>query len=120
MVALDSETGRLRLLTVGGSISGEKDLRDDLWHHVAVVLEDDGSADVSETVLYVDGVAEAITLSEPGAVKTGDTSGGLEANDVLIGKFYRPGLALHFKGMIDEVRIYDRALSDGEVGELAK
>jgi hypothetical protein len=116
----DGHGGVLTLMVMGGRIVGSKDLRDDKWHHIAVVLADDGSADVSEVVLYVDGVAEDITVRPPVAVNTGDASGGLGTSDVVIGKFYRDGAELYFEGMIDEVRIYDRALSDGEVAELAK
>lgn len=45
-------TGALRLMDVNAWITGSTDLRDGQWHHVAVVLENDGSADISEAAVY--------------------------------------------------------------------
>ena len=112
-------TGALRLMDVNAWITGSTDLRDGQWHHVAVVLENDGSADVSEVVLYVDGVVEVISEVTAGPVDTGNASGEYEDNDVHIGMFYRESLRAPFEGLIDEVRIWDRALSGAEVAELA-
>ncbi len=122
LIWVDNSAGgnALRLLTIGGSITGSTDLRDGKWHHVAVVLENDGSADVSEVVLYVDGDVEDISDVTAGPVDTGNASGAYEDNDVRIGMFYRESFRAPFEGLIDEVRIWDRALSGAEIGELAE
>ena len=104
--------GAIRVEVNGGYIVGSTDVRDNDWHHVAAVLEDYGSRDVSEIKLYVDGVEEAsysAVLSEPVNTASGA--------DVKIGVF--SGSDRYFTGQIDDVRIYSRGLSGGEILELA-
>lgn len=74
-----------------------------------MVLADDGSPGVSEVKLYVDGLQDAISLVGPGPVNTA------VGTEVLIGTNW----ANYFEGVMDEVRIYDRALSSAEVAGLA-
>lgn len=102
-------TGALRVETGGGSIRGTTDLRDGRWHHVAATFANDGTPDVEDVVLYVDGVAEAIDESRAKRIFT-------DVAPVLIGK---DNQARHFPGLIDDVRIYHRSLSAGEVAALA-
>jgi hypothetical protein len=101
--------GKLAVTAGAGYVVGTRNVCDGAWHHVAAVLENDGTPDAAEVRLYVDGVEDAITLSQSDAV---DTSVG---SDVLIGS----NRVHYFDGLIDEVRIYDRALNGAEVGELA-
>jgi hypothetical protein len=103
-------SGALRAEVQGGYIIGSTNLTDDAWHHVAVILEDDGSTNIDEARLYVDGVEEIISLSEPCRVNTSTD------NDVMIGTFST--FTRFFEGMIDEVRIYGRALNEEEIGGL--
>ncbi len=74
----------------------------DMWNHVAMTYDHM----TGMHVLYVNGVVAA-SRSRPGGINTSDI-------DVLIGQensiFPRP-----FKGLIDEVSIYDRALDPGEI-----
>jgi hypothetical protein len=109
-VRLDA-TGGLRIEVNGGYHYGQAFLANDEWHHVAVVLEDDGTPDVSETLLYVDGLAEATSAVQGTAVDT-DATG-----EVRIGKADYD--ATGFIGLVDEARIYDRALSEAEILSLA-
>jgi len=100
--------GELRCEVHDGYHYGTTRVNDDEWHHVAIVLEDDGSPDVSETKLYVDGVPDA----------TGDVAdepiNTLEAMDVTIGQ--NPHASNRwFDGLLDEVRIYEKALTEGEI-----
>ena len=80
------------------------------WYHVSVVHNG------TEAVLYVDGTAPAQTF-----VTTTDKTLWLEGltayDNVRIGNrsFNSVGEANFFNGKIDEVRIYNRALSAGEV-----
>ena len=98
--------GAIRVEVNGGYQVGSVDVRDDQWHHTAAVLVDDGSPDVVEIALYVDGFLESISaqLDEPidtaaGAVRIGQSPWGS-----------RP-----FNGRIDDVRIYDKAFTEDEM-----
>lgn len=80
----------------------------DGWRHVALVSE--GWA----TRLYLDGNEVASSYDW--------TGGQASLQGVLIGKEFEnpmmPGSSNHFAGQIDDVRVYDRALSAAEVNEL--
>ncbi|MBT3267754.1 LamG domain-containing protein [Candidatus Poribacteria bacterium] len=71
----------------------------DVWHHVAMVYDGDGST------TYLDGVLDAET---PGG-GTLDWVGGL----LTFGTFE----ARYLKGSMDEIKYYDTALTEGEVIE---
>ncbi len=104
-------TGGLRIEVNGGYHFGQTFLADGEWHHTAVVLEDDGTPDVSETRLYVDGFPETTDalLGEPI-----DTD---PAGEFRIGRSTYDNAG--FIGLVDDVCVYDRALSDGEILSLA-
>lgn len=91
-------------IEVGGSgLSGTTAINDSLWHHIAAVY--DPSSTNKKHRIYIDGVQEAsgnLTTS----VNTG--SGG-----VVIGR--RIDGVNPFEGDIDEVRIWDVALSDSDI-----
>ena len=89
---------------VGGEVN--LDLTDDCWHHVAVVRE---GADLTagSVRLYVDGEKQ---LDVQGTF--GTTADGTDP--------FRIGFRLErdprpFRGSIDEVQVYDRALTDAEI-----
>ncbi|MEJ2703230.1 MAG: hypothetical protein P8Z79_12390 [Sedimentisphaerales bacterium] len=96
----------IRLEVSGGYTIGTTDVQDNQWHHAAAVLESAGSPDVSDIRLYLDSVLEAISSS---SVVDINTVGG---RNVWIGDGHhdRP-----FPGLIDDVRIYDKALSEDEL-----
>ncbi|MCP4456083.1 MAG: hypothetical protein GY809_31895 [Planctomycetes bacterium] len=104
-------TGGLRIEVNGGYNYGQTFLADDEWHHTAIVLADDGTPDCSETRLYVDGHPETTraVLDEPI-----DTD---PAGEFRIGRSTYDNAG--FIGLIDEVHVYERALSDGEILSLA-
>jgi hypothetical protein len=104
-------TGELRVEVQEGYIFGTTALNDGGWHHIAAVLEDDGSPDISEVQLYVDGQLEAISafLDEP--IDTAN------AQDVTIGVYTTVGTRF-FEGLIDDVRIYDTALCAEEIAHI--
>lgn len=98
-------TGVMRLQVQGAFVMGSTDLRDYAWHHIAVVYKNGGSSDIMDCRFFIDGMPEPFSSSRPGTV---DTS----ASSVLIGgSNNRPS----FKGLIDDFRIYHRALSDQEI-----
>ncbi len=76
----------------------------DRWHHVVLVR--DGTA--REVRGYEDG-----TLNATGAYTAAPDASTYNVN---IGR--NPGGGQHFKGLVDEVRIYSRALSPAEISEL--
>jgi hypothetical protein len=108
--ASNGTAGAIRTEVSGGYIVGSTDVRDGEWHHAASVIIDDGSPDATEILQYLDGVPEATSavLDEP--INTSAT------RPVWIGEGHhnRP-----FPGMIDDVRIYNRALTAAEIKALA-
>ena len=82
----------------------------DQWYHIAAVMDSSNAV-----TFYVDGVAAgtAVTHTAPGVADT---------NDVLqIGASTTSGsstLAEPFNGLIDDLRVYNRALSASEVADL--
>jgi hypothetical protein len=103
--------GALRVEVNGGFHYGKAFLANDEWHHVAVTLEDDGTADCSETLLYVDGLQDVTSGVGAAAIDTDPTG------VVTIGK--APYHTTPFLGLIDDARVYDRALSAAEIMGLA-
>ncbi len=75
------------------------------WHFVV------GTYDGSISRLYIDG---SLVASDVHGITI------FHSRNVLIGgrPDWTTGVARYFDGLIDEVRIYDRALSGGEIGEL--
>jgi len=107
----DSSGGRLMtglMDTVFGPLESESIITDGQWHHIGLVYDFDGL----HRCLYVDGAEVA---------KDTDVVGGVDSNG---GLYFGAGKTLDatsfFTGLIDDIRIYDRALSAEEVAELAR
>lgn len=102
--------GRIGVTPKGGYLYMKAVLSDDAWHHVAVVVQEASPPNLHDHVkLYADGEPAEIHdigLLDLWPVETGDKL------DVVVGR----GL----KGLIDDLRIYDRALSEDEVKALFK
>jgi hypothetical protein len=80
------------------------------WHHVAAVW--DGSTKTAK--LYIDGAEPSYQTTNPGVgAYNSDASRNKE-----IGRIPHVGGIQYFNGVIDDVRIYDRALSAWEIWEL--
>lgn len=84
------------------SIYGEKPLSDGQWHHIVGVRD----ADVDTLSLYVDGIGKSVSKSY-----SGDFVG---TDPIYIGYYIG---SYHFRGLLDEVAIYKRALTVQEVME---
>ncbi|MBL7185238.1 MAG: discoidin domain-containing protein [Phycisphaerae bacterium] len=86
------------------------DLRDNQWHHVAAVAAE--NSPIEDVLLYVDGIDVTPFVQDPDVFNLGSDT------DVSIGR-----RATHddryFNGQIDDVHIYDYALSPAEVASLA-
>jgi hypothetical protein len=106
-------TGGIRAEVNGGYIVGATDLRNDSWHHVAAVFETDETPDVTDIKLYVDGMQEAVSAQLAKAIDTAPDG------TVRIGKSPWSGSTFYFEGLIDDVSIYDYALSPAEAASLA-
>ncbi|MCP5516325.1 MAG: sulfatase-like hydrolase/transferase [Verrucomicrobiales bacterium] len=103
-------TGQLRVEIEGGFIVGNTVVNDGRWHHVACTFADDGSPNVTDVKLYVDGEAQTPTQTGSQTVRTG------AAGEVLVGSDVQ---GRHFSGGLDELRLFPRALGPGEVKALA-
>lgn len=77
------------------------------WHHVAVTY-DGTQAQAGMVKVYIDGTAVGTTVSGTLPATLLDSSGTLS-----IGSF--PGLGRYFNGALDEVKIFNRALTANEV-----
>jgi hypothetical protein len=99
--------GKLRAAVIGGSVVGDTTINDDTWHHVAIVLPDKEDVKVEDILLYVDGGQEDTIISS--GSQTIDTAVGMDVLISLDGSV----------GLLDDVRIYNYALSEEEIGVLA-
>ena len=82
------------------------------WHHVAVVFDGTQAWD-DRIAIYVDGQAQRLTFNQ----RNFFLLFGATKNTLKIGAGGGP--AFRFKGAIDEVRLYGRALAPAEVAMLA-
>jgi len=100
--------GRVGVSPSGGYLYMNEAVNDDAWHHVAVVVQEAERPNLHDHVkLYKDGEPAAIHdigLLDLWPIDTG------EALDLRIGR--------RFNGLIDDVRVYDRALSGDEIKAL--
>ncbi len=110
--------GRLQLGISGGNIISTQMVADGTWHHVAAVLDapEGDQATVGNLKLYIDG--------QPAPGTYTNSSQGIDTASnfpVRVGVMQHSGdvLQLFFNGRLDEVRLYDRALTDQEILELA-
>jgi hypothetical protein len=97
-----------QLYSAGADVSGSSSIlaRDGTWHHVTWVFNRAGNAQ-----FYVDGILDG-TVIDISAVTSIDN-----ANVLTIGK-YQPATSITFVGSMDDLRFYNKALSQAEVREL--
>lgn len=101
-----SSSQKLRLEVQNGYIYGSTKVNDGQWHHVAIVIDDfntDGTLNVNECKLYVDGILETNTTSSSQSMNTAFVS-----NAAIGAASHADGY--NFEGSIDEVHIYNSAL----------
>jgi hypothetical protein len=104
--------GTLRTEHGNGNLRGTTVCNDGEWHHAALVVTEGANLRVPATRLYLDGVEEAITAGSNNAFNL------TEGADVSIGR-RADNNTRYWLGDLDEVRIYDRALTADEVKALA-
>jgi hypothetical protein len=101
---------RIGVTPNGGYLYINEETDDDQWHHVAAVVEEAELPNLHDDVkLYKDG--EPAEIHDIGLLDLWPIDTGSDL-DVRIGR--------GFKGLIDDVRIYDRALSEDEINALYK
>lgn len=108
---LMNAAGRLRLEATQGWVIGTRLLNDGQWHHVAATFANDGSPSAADIKLYVDGSPETISGSQGVTINT-TTSGNVKIGSDVQNRFW--------KGELDEIRVYNRALTAAEVLALAQ
>ena len=101
-----------------GTYLSTQSVESERWHHVALVLDGDDSLQPGALTAYLDGVAigsgEAIeSKRHAGDVVLGDTVNPVRFHDGV------SGLDNGFEGLIDDARVYQRALSPDAVDFLA-
>jgi hypothetical protein len=104
--------GRLRVEHGNGNLQGNTVLADGQWHHVALVVTQDATLVYPQVALYVDGLNDTQGTADP------DPFGTVADVPVTLGQ-RRTNNDRDFQGMLDEVRIFDVALSAEEVAGLA-
>jgi len=101
--------GTLRLELGYGNTIASTPVNDGQWHHVACTLDSLPAPTSTDVKFYVDGQPDSVIGGAPVAINT------VALDDVLIGSDIQNRF---FSGVIDEVRIYNRALSAGEIASL--
>lgn len=97
---------KLRIENKGGGVNGTVTLSDGNWHHIAVTY--DNSLSTNKYKLYVDG-----NLDTQGDISTATNTVAL--TNMIIGRRINPSLGGYFNGSIDEVRVWDKALTLAEI-----
>lgn len=104
-------TGVIRTEVAGSGSNGTAIMADDTWHHCAVVLDPTNGTTVGDLLFYIDGQLDTLSAVGGTAINTS------QANNVRIGA--SQGIAgRSLTGKMDDIRIYDRALSADEIEDL--
>lgn len=89
----------------GCTLTGVGTITPGVWHHIAAVYDETAKS----VTLYLDGVLDGASDFETDGQPT------TNAQDVFIGRRHYTSLPNFFIGKIDEVRIWDRALTPEEI-----
>jgi hypothetical protein len=101
--------GTLRLELGYGNTIASTPINDGQWHHVACTLDSLPAPQSTDVKFYVDGQLDTVVGGALVSINT------VALNDVLIGCDIQNRF---FNGVIDEVRIYNRALNAAEITSL--
>ncbi len=94
----------------GGSINSETTVNDGQWHHVAVVLNNSGNPSVKDIIFYHNGKQVNSFSNNNASINTSMLS------NATLGAFSWQGSMWHlFNGVIDEIKVYSRALNADEI-----
>lgn len=104
--------GAIRTEINGGFEIGSTPLPVGQWTHVAMTFESDGSPNINEAKFYIDGVLETNTGNNGQILHTNASNFMQIANDRFSG-------GRDWDGMIDDVAVFDHALTASDVAALA-
>lgn len=106
-LAIRETTANLNIENDNGSnIQGNAALTANVWHHVAITY--DSSSNLKS--VYIDGVVDA---------SQNDSNASIDvAAPLLIAKHANVSYPNYFDGLIDDLRIYNRALDQSEINQL--
>ncbi len=118
--------GRLRLGVHEGWVVGTTDLRDDRWHHCAVVMYGGHRPDSgTHILLYLDGELEPAARKAVREIRTQIT--GDEAHNMWLGRNLshrrleqRHSQGSFFRGSVDEVFVFNASLNQEQIRSLMK
>ncbi|HLX44616.1 MAG TPA: DUF1549 domain-containing protein, partial [Bryobacteraceae bacterium] len=92
-------------IRIGGiELRSKQHLQPEQWHHLAIAS--DGSGQAAGFKLYLEGKAAELAIVKDAPLAKGRNAGALEIGNKTLGRA--------FKGSIDDLRVYNRALSAGE------
>jgi len=111
LVGIHSD-GTIEVSAIEGFVRGSTVVTDGQWHHIAAVLVDDGSPNISEVKIFVDGQNDTHNSVVPVVMNTASDA------DVKIGAWLGAETR-YFKGILSDVCIYERALGAGEIEIIA-
>lgn len=106
--------GAIRTEAQGGNQTGSTDLSDGMWHHVVSVFPGGEGGDNADVRHYVDGVLEMDTGTTDEPIDTG-IGGDFPTVSIGARRQTPPALDSFMNGWIDDVRMYNRELSDVEI-----
>ncbi|MBU2881658.1 FecR domain-containing protein [Psychrosphaera sp. B3R10] len=120
---IDGPLGRLRVGTYKAQVVGTTDLRDDQWHHIAVVVYGGENSNISTHVLlYVDGKLEKTQQKSIAKLNTqlqDPLSSPLSiGRNIAHSKGIEPLKQGFFKGGVDELFVYEAALEQQQIQQL--
>jgi hypothetical protein len=104
--------GAIRVEVNGGFQVGDTPVTDNGWHHVAATWTDDGSPNVQDVKLYLDGQLQGISASQSKAVDTASSS------NVRIGA--NEAGANGFVGNMDDAAVWSEVLTAGQIYNLSQ
>ena len=107
--------GRLRSEHGNGRFRGASTVNDGEWHHVALAVDTGTNMVPPGTRIFVDGMQDAEGADTVNSQNIWNITADV---DMAIGARTTAGDRL-FVGLLDEVRVYDRALTNGEIASLA-
>ncbi len=118
----DEMSGVPHLVLDQNQYVGSSNIADGEWHHIIVTRHPMiPQQEPNHFSIYVDGVREKIKAQSFGYSPPLTTSGGLASNNLLIGRSNSRHInPLSFSGDLDELRIYETAISEEEIVELGK
>jgi len=104
------QSGQPRIEVTGGFLQASHTVNDGQWHQVACTFTNDGTPNVTDTKLYIDGVLET-TFAATGSATVNTTASAVKIGSDVQSRF--------FAGTLDDARIYSRALSASEIAAQA-